>query len=87
MARIALLKKGLPSVKTALTLEKATRGSRKRLRYPEGQLFYPLYQEEHAEELGIRKAKEEEVKRKRRRTARVESNAAHACMPGPSGIS
>ncbi|KIR51498.1 hypothetical protein I315_05980, partial [Cryptococcus gattii Ru294] len=61
-------------------------------RYPEGQLFDPSYQEEHAEELATRKAKEAEARRKRRQTARVGhsragSNAAHACTPGPSGTS
>ncbi|KIR25886.1 hypothetical protein I309_05210 [Cryptococcus deuterogattii LA55] len=87
LARIAPLEKELPSVKAALALEKATGESRKRLKYPEGQLFDPLYQEEHAEELGIRKAKEEEARGKRRLTAPVESDAAHACTLGPSGTS
>ncbi|ADV20611.1 Hypothetical protein CGB_B8130W [Cryptococcus gattii WM276] len=92
LARIALLEKELASANAALALERATRGSRRRQRYPEGQLFDPSYQEEHAEELATRKAKEAEARRKRRQTARVghsraESNAAHACTPGPSGTS
>ncbi|KAE8541318.1 hypothetical protein D1P53_002677 [Cryptococcus gattii VGV] len=92
LARIALLEKELASANEALALEKATRGSRKRQRYPEGQLFDPLYQEEHAEELAMRKAKEEEARRKRRRTARVKrsgtaSNVVGACTPRPAGTS
>ncbi|OXH33464.1 hypothetical protein J008_03048 [Cryptococcus neoformans] len=64
MARNALLEDELVRVKAAQTLDKATRGSKKKQRYPEGQLFGPLYQEEHAEELAVRKADEEEARRK-----------------------
>ncbi|OWZ35549.1 hypothetical protein C356_05057 [Cryptococcus neoformans c45] len=49
MARNALLEKELASVKATQALDKATRGSEKRQRYPEGRLFGPLYLEEHAE--------------------------------------
>ncbi|OXG14456.1 hypothetical protein C366_04497 [Cryptococcus neoformans Tu401-1] len=92
MARNALLEDELARVKAAQALDKATRGSKKKQRYPEGQLYDPLYQEEHAGELAVRKAEEEEARRKRRRTARArrnetEPNAAHACTPGPSGTS
>lgn len=46
-------------------LAKATWGNKKRQKYPEGQLFNQLYQEEHVEELAIkRKVKEEEARRK-----------------------
>ncbi|AGV14708.1 hypothetical protein C343_06062 [Cryptococcus neoformans C23] len=88
-ARNALLEEELARAKAAQALDKATRGSKKKQRHPEGQLFDPLYQEEHAEELAVRK---EEARRKRRRTARArrnetEPNAAHACTPGPSGTS
>ncbi|AFR92512.1 hypothetical protein CNAG_00376 [Cryptococcus neoformans var. grubii H99] len=73
-------------------LGKATRGSKKEQRYPKSQLFDSLCQEEHAEELAVRKAEEEDARRKRRRTARArrnetESNAAHACTLGSSGTS
>ncbi|OXH16776.1 hypothetical protein C370_01973 [Cryptococcus neoformans A1-35-8] len=53
MARNALLEEELARVKAAQALDKATRGSKKKQRYPEGQLFDPLYQEEHAEELAV----------------------------------
>ncbi|OWZ53882.1 hypothetical protein C356_01881 [Cryptococcus neoformans c45] len=46
--------------------------------------------EEHAEELAVRKAEEEEARRKRSRTTRVrrngtESNAARTCTSGRLG--
>ncbi|OXH65283.1 hypothetical protein J000_05886 [Cryptococcus neoformans] len=50
-ARNALLEEELARAKAAQALDKATRGSKKKQRHPEGQLFDPLYQEEHAEEL------------------------------------
>ncbi|KAE8542766.1 hypothetical protein D1P53_000828 [Cryptococcus gattii VGV] len=92
LARITLLEKGLASTNAVLALERATQGSQKRQRYPEGQLFDLSYQEEHAEELAIRKAKEEEARRTCRWTAhvrhsRMESNMAHAWMLGPLGTS
>ncbi|OXG51186.1 hypothetical protein C355_02424 [Cryptococcus neoformans Th84] len=61
MARSALLEEELARVKAAHALDKATRGSKKKQRYTEGQLFDLLYQEEHAEELAVRKAEEEEA--------------------------
>ncbi|OXH35029.1 hypothetical protein J005_02391 [Cryptococcus neoformans] len=92
MARNELLEEELARVKAAQALDKATQGSKKKQRYPEGQLFDPLYQEEHAEELAVRKVEEEEAWRKHRHTAQArcnetEPNAAHACTPGPSGTS
>ncbi|KAE8542678.1 hypothetical protein D1P53_001460 [Cryptococcus gattii VGV] len=60
------LESELKGFRAAEQTARAARGSKKRQRYPEGQLFDPLYQEEHAEELAIRKAKEEEARRKRR---------------------
>ncbi|OXG47623.1 hypothetical protein C355_04682 [Cryptococcus neoformans Th84] len=92
MARNAPLEDELARVKAAQTLDNATRGSMKKQRYPGGQLFDPLYQEEHVEELAVRKAEEDEAGRKRRRTARARRNeteptAAHACTPDPSGTS
>ena len=79
MVKKALLEKELANAKAAQALDKATRGS-KRQRCPEGQFCDPLHQEEHAEELAVRKAEEEEARRKRSRIARVrrsgtESNA------------
>ncbi|OXH51051.1 hypothetical protein J002_04596 [Cryptococcus neoformans] len=65
MARNAPLEDELARVKAAQTLDNATRGSMKKQRYPGGQLFDPLYQEEHVEELAVRKAEEDEAGRKR----------------------
>ncbi|OXH06208.1 hypothetical protein J010_04625 [Cryptococcus neoformans] len=64
MARNAPLEDELARVKAAQTLDNATRGSMKKQRYPGGQLFDPLYQEEHVEELAVRKAEEDEAGRK-----------------------
>lgn len=57
-----LLESELKGFRAAEQTARAARGSKKRQRYPEGQLFDSLYQEEHAEELAIRKAKEEEAR-------------------------
>ncbi|ADV23647.1 Hypothetical Protein CGB_G6130W [Cryptococcus gattii WM276] len=92
LADKALLECELKGFRAAEQATRAARGSRKRQRYPEGQLFDPLYQEEHAGELVVRKAEEEEARRKRRRTARVKRsgtapNVVRACTPRPTGTS
>ncbi|KIR32692.1 hypothetical protein I352_05120 [Cryptococcus deuterogattii MMRL2647] len=84
-------KKELASVRAALALEKATWGNQKRQRCPGVQLFDLLYQEEHAEELAIRKVKEEEARRKCRQTAhvghsRAETNTTHAVGTGVASL-
>ncbi|ADV24381.1 hypothetical protein CNBF1830 [Cryptococcus gattii WM276] len=92
LADKALLECELKGFRAAEQAARATRGGRKRQMYPEGQLFDPLYQEEHAGELVVRKAEEEEARRKRRRTARVKrsgtaSNVVRECKPRPTGTS
>ncbi|EIW67205.1 hypothetical protein TREMEDRAFT_69735 [Tremella mesenterica DSM 1558] len=89
MAEIAMLKRELADVYAAQALDKATRGSKKKQRYPDGGFFDPLYQEEHAEELEARKNQEEEArKKKRQRTGHKTNlrapNPSPTPTPGPS---
>ncbi|EIW67208.1 hypothetical protein TREMEDRAFT_33656, partial [Tremella mesenterica DSM 1558] len=89
LAETALLRMELDGERETRKLDQVARGSRKRQTYTNGQLFDPRYQEEHAEELAIRKAEEEEAKQRKRNAARKkqpqrEQNLARDCTPGPS---
>jgi len=75
LARGALVEKDLNLVQAAQELDKATRGSKKRERYPQGHLFDPEYAATHEQELIERKAREQEARGKRQRAGRAQGKA------------
>lgn len=84
LARNALQERRIMSLTAAQDLDKVTRGSRKTQRFPTGQLFDPLYQLEHAEELSKRKAQETEAKNKKKAKARrTEPTKAPSIVQSP----
>jgi len=58
-AKNVLLEKDAERWKAAEELVKVARGSNKRTRFPQGQLFHQKYQEDHAEELSEPRPAEE----------------------------
>ena len=89
LATIVLLEKDMERREAAAELDQAARGSKKRTRYAQGQLFDQKYQEDHAEELAKRKEAEEgkkQAKKARGRPRKVVEvpNPGEACIAGPS---
>ncbi len=68
-AEKVLLEKDLEKRWAAEELDKAARGSNKRTRFPQGQLFDQKYQENHAQELQARKDAEKEGRARKKRAA------------------
>jgi len=68
---------------------KATRGSNKRTRFPQGQLSDQKYQEDHAQELQARKDAEKEGRARKKRAAGAKGkvkapNTVESSEAGPS---
>ena len=90
-ATIVLLEKDAERHEAAAQLDRAARGSRKRTRYAQGQLFDQKYQEDHAEELAERRRAEEQrrqIRRPRGRPRRLVEVQDHdeECIGGPSTL-
>ena len=68
-AENACLKKEMESLRAAVELKSKSTGSKKRARYPHGELFDPTYQIENREALAARKHDEEVAAGKRRAIA------------------
>ena len=71
MAAKQLLEQDLERREAASQLDRVARGSKKRQRFPQGQLFDQKYQEDHAEELAKRKREENDRKKTKRSSARA----------------
>ena len=65
LTEIELLKKELDVTREGVATQQKATGSRKRARYPHGELFDPTYQKKNERQLAERKATEEEARRKR----------------------
>ena len=92
IARMTLLEAENAQMRAAQRLDKETRGSRKRQRYPVGHVFDSQYQQDHATELAERKSAEEQAAAKKKAVSKSKGkqrapNPPRACTPGPSGIS
>jgi len=88
-AKNVLMEKDAERQEAAEELDKVARGSNKRTRFPQGQLFDQKYQEDHLEELSERRQAEEQRKapkkaRGRPRKEVVSSNPVEPCIAGPS---
>lgn len=77
-----LLEKNLERREAAEQLDRATRGSGKRQRFPQGHLFNPNYRELYAEQLAERRREEEGRRRTRRRAAQATPHADSANLDG-----
>jgi len=93
-AKAVMLEKELMAVRAAQDLDKAARGQQGAQRFPQGQLFDPLYRETHSSELAERKERERVASEKKRGNARatgrpnaqdlVEMEQTDAATAGPS---
>ena len=88
-AEKVLLEKDLEKRWAAEELDKAARGSNKRTRFPQGQLFDQKYQEDHAQELQARKDAEKEGRARKKRAAGAKwkvkaPNTVESLEAGPS---
>ena len=75
LAEKVVMERDLERREAAAEVDRAARGTGKRQRFPQGQLFDQQYHDEHAEELAERRETEEGRKRARRTAARSVSHA------------
>ena len=89
LAEKELLEQDLARRTASERLDREVRGSGKRTRFPQGELFDSAYQDAHAEELVARKDREKEARQKRKgkgraRKAPAASNLVESSEAGPS---
>ena len=83
MTEKQLLEQDLERREAASQLDRVARGSNKRQRFPQGQLFDQKYQEDHAEELAKRKREENDRKKTKRSSARPKGKENASNWEGP----